>query len=294
MNRPIVLYNENHVRVGETYHRRAKQLVRSGRAVWLEEGHSLQVIPYQTPGMPAPPPFKEELPIMERIYTNNGIAPETTAEAPHPAAPNELRMYLARQNVARKKNLIRNIVAYVLAWVVCLGLMHTTAVVRRPMHSASVAVSEPFAQQIPQSFQFRQNRLEFCPYTVESMLEAYIIENVFERIDNVFENFSARGWMYPNYRINDVVSFYAPRFNTVQLAPTAQHVTAFSSSNMTSRSNSNPWSFVVGVMFAWGVWILARGISISRQQLQSRPKRSFRPDPVSMEYQRLSSMDDHI
>ena len=286
---PIMLYDENHERVGETYHRRAKQLVRSGRAVWLDEGYSLQMTSCQAAEMPISPPTKEELSIMENIYVNNGVTPEVL-EVPHPAAHNELRMYLARQNVARKKNLIRNIIAYVLAWVVCFGMMHTVGA--RQVHSTNIAFSEPFVEVMEQPFNIRQNVFEFHPNIFESALEAHNIENAFGHIADALERFEIRGWINPIYFADDVLrvvsenSMARSRAYTAHTISVPRYVTAHT-------RNYNSWFFVVGIMFAWGVWILARGIQVSRQHYQSRPRKLTKPDPVAMEYQRLSSMTDY-
>ena len=134
---PIILYDENHERVGETYHRRAKQLVRSGRAFWLEEGHSLLLASY--PEYQPLPPTKEETPTMtESAFTNNGVAPEE-AEAPCPAGSNDLLMYLAKKNVAQKKSLIRHIIAYILTLPVLYAISNRALAV-----TATAAYPESF------------------------------------------------------------------------------------------------------------------------------------------------------
>jgi len=268
------------------------------------------MVPFQALEVPAHPPIKEELPEMESIYTNNGIAPEIT-EAPHPAPPNELRMYLARQNVARKRNLVRNIIAYVIAWIVCFGLMHPAfATVNQigQTHRTNLVIYEPFAQEIPQLFQFGHNstEIEFCPYTFGYMLETYIVDNVIEHIDNALESFAVRGWRNQNnsargrvrstHIVNDVARTVSEsamanaHFYSVHPAAASQSVAIFANHNNTQY-------FAVGTMFgimiAWGVWILARGIQVSRHNMRNMPKKPLKPDPVALEYQRLSREIDH-
>ena len=128
MSIPITLYDENHERVGETYHRRAKQLLKSGRGYWLKEGHSMMLTPY--PG----PPVKEIR--MDSVYTNNGMAPEGPPAA---AASNDLLMYLAKQNVAQKKTLVRHIIAYILA----LPLFHIVFYRFVPQYVTAYAQAPP-------------------------------------------------------------------------------------------------------------------------------------------------------
>ena len=270
---PIVLYDENHERVGETYHRRAKQLVRSGRAVWLEEGHSLQMAPYQTEAMQALPPLKEETFTMtESIYTSNGIAPESTETAglPHPASHNELRMYLARQNVARKRNLIRNIIAYIAIWPILFasyfGLLHRHIGVSQTVTGTNTGIHGHFG--MPQVFSFGRGDVEFRPYSIENSAQVYIIE----RMNEAFS-----GWLYPQNILTQYVSI--PGRSGTFMA--------------TYTHNYSFWFFIVGIMFAWGIWILARGINTARQHMQNRPVKPSRPDPVALEYQRLSSMADN-
>ena len=282
MNIPIVLYDENHERVGETYHRRAKQLVRSGRAVWLEEGHSLQMAPYQIPALPQ---SKEALPTMEGIYTNNGPIPPQPTEAPGATGHNELLMYLARQNVARKRNLVKNLVAYALAWL-ALIIFGFVAFAGPASSSASadaavvignsgihghrdIVYIQPFPQEIS-GYPFRFHRFG-------DRLEAYIFENVQGHITNALESFT-------------IVPWTAPTFNTVQLHTTANYSVMLPEMTETLHYNYF-WFFAMGILVAWGVWILARGLQVTRQHMQSRPKKISRPDPIAMEYQRLSQMD---
>jgi len=115
----ITLYNERHESVGTTYPRRAKQLVLKGRATWLEEGRTLQLTP-NTNG-------ENGLPLMT-IEEESTMNDEKTYET-----NDELLLYIAKQNVAQKKNLRRNIIAYIVAWLL-LGLSYD-AFVANIMHN---------------------------------------------------------------------------------------------------------------------------------------------------------------
>ena len=260
MTIPIVLYDENHERVGETYHRRAKQLVRSGRAVWLVEGQSLLLAPAQEDQ--APPPLPKEEPKMTESISNNGITPE----AHSPGSENPLLMYLAKQNVAQKRNLIKNIVAYVLVWMVLITMsvnfISTTSIRSR-------RASNPFAASSTIGIQSGMDYIvfdlpEMRPFRWRpggSDLRAYVFEHVYDSISSSINS---------NFEFITVDAFAAPQ---------PLHVTT---------GGNSLWHFIVGIMFAWGVWIAARGITIARRHAGSRPG-SPRPDPVEMEYQRLSA-----
>jgi len=126
----IILYDKNHERVGETYPRRAKQLIKSGRATWLVEDQSLLLeASYQSY-----PPTKEETKPMTdvNLYTNDGsFAEEPEIHHPEPEASNELLLYIAKKNVTEKRSFIRHLIAYILAWPV----LHT--IVFRFFHGMS-------------------------------------------------------------------------------------------------------------------------------------------------------------
>ena len=107
----ITVFNEAEAPVGTTFPRRAKQLVRSGRAVWREEGRAVQLLPAQT---------KEEA-------MSNGEAPSIeyaelieAAEATETAEPTKdgdaLLMYLAKQNVQERRSLVLHTLAFFAAW----------------------------------------------------------------------------------------------------------------------------------------------------------------------------------
>jgi len=174
MSIPIILYDENHERVGETYHRRAKQLMRSGRGYWLEEGHSMMLTSYLFAG----PPTKEEVPTMtESVFNNSGTAHEEP-KTPHPTMSNDLLMYIAKQNVAQKKSLIRHIIAYIIAWPVFFSLYNR--MFNRSWGVIQSVSTEPIAIE---------NIVEFTnPYT-------FVLPSPHEfDISNIVDYFNAYRW----------------------------------------------------------------------------------------------------
>ena len=272
---PIVLYDENHERVGETYHRRAKQLVKSGRAVWLEEGQSLQMSPYPAIELSPAPQSKEDKPMTDGIYTNNGIAPET----PTPPEISELRMYIAKQNVARKRNLKRNIVAFALALLI-LATTSATSVRRVPRQSRE-AITTTTVMGIDttgfnqQGRTRRNNQVRLHAFNgLEEHLEAVIIYNLRDNWPGALEQAQLEAWIRP-YSFNTAI------FETPWHSNGVVNVGVSSNPAHTSPVRV----FAMGAMTAWGIWILINAIQITRQNKTTRPKK---PDPVALEYQRLS------
>jgi len=107
--------------VGTTYPRRAKQLIKNGRAAWLEEGQTLQL-------SPTPAVIKEDTLMVDGIgySTNNSKVITETTEVPVTDS-DELLMYKARQNVRNKKNLIKHFFAFIAAWPI-LAIVYGTLV----------------------------------------------------------------------------------------------------------------------------------------------------------------------
>ena len=279
MTTPIVLYDENNERVGETYHRRAKQLVRSGRAAWLEEGQSL-VLASHPEHEALPPPHKEEFIMTESIYTNNGVA----LEAPEaPARPeggaSDLLMYLARQNVAQKRNLIKHAVAYLLVWVVLIAM---------PIGMVRPASMRPFTHGAS-SVSFGQNSSDTWAWEMPVLREPILQEPIMREIE-LFRQGHSNAEIQA-YVFNTVMESLADSLNymVVQSSPAWRPPVPV---NVMARtvSTNNRWHFIVGVMFAWGVWIAAQGVKVAHRHLSGRPKSPYRPDPVEQEYQRLSAM----
>lgn len=220
----ITLYNQRREKVGETYPRRAKQLVRSGRATWLEESIALQL----TTDTPPPATIKEEI-IMsdEDIYSTNG-SPKNVAQPSDCTEDNDLLMYLARKNVRKKRNLIRHFAAFVAASLVLLILFELSA-----------AGSHRIA-----------------------------------RLAN---------WQYDNV-------------NTMMGSP---HLEASQSDQLmemrwfledTMRLVNPIWVFILGVMAAWGGWILTHIVIRIARKFRMGSTKKPKPDPVAIEYVRLKKM----
>ncbi|MCL2571578.1 MAG: hypothetical protein FWE11_04165 [Defluviitaleaceae bacterium] len=255
MTKPIVLYDQHHERVGETYPRRAKQLVKSGRASWLIDGQSLQI---NTEYNPYPPNKEDVIEMSEAIYQNNGTIVEEPGHL-HKEEPSELLLYMAKQNVAQKKSLIRNIIAYVLAWPILHTVFrffprvstwnaHTDqTAIRRVVHE----FPEVFVQEsIPFSFWFPNPNGEYFSFEVPN-----------------------RAWS----GINDlVVSLTGAGFEQIYQPTTISSITR----------NELWWHFILGAMVAWGVWIAVRCFKVLRRRTANRAPK---PDPILLEYQRLQS-----
>ena len=110
--------------MGTTYPRRAKQLVRNGRAVWLEEGQTLQLTaePDSTP----PVTIEEEAQMDDKMYPTNGKAKTYTSD--HTEESDDLLMYLAKKNVREKRNLGWHVLAFIIALIILgtlFGVNHT-------------------------------------------------------------------------------------------------------------------------------------------------------------------------
>ena len=108
--------------MGTTYPRRAKQLVRNERAVWLEEGRTLQLLSE----LEFPAIIEEETEMDDKMYPNNGKT--KTHISDHTEENDDLLMYLAKKNVREKKNLGWHALAFVIAFMIIgmlFGVNHT-------------------------------------------------------------------------------------------------------------------------------------------------------------------------
>ena len=258
MNKPIVLYDQNHERVGETYHRRAKQLIRSGRAAWLEEGQSMQISNY----ISYPPKKEDTITMSDHMYNNNGTPVEEPKATPT-SEPSSLLLYIANKNVTERRNLIRHIIAYVLVWAIVLPLSSFNYV--------------PFRQDTRN----RHARNEIA--VAQSHI---LIPDIVEHWDIPLIHWSRNG--YGIFNAHDTEIF---RRNIDEVV---HALSAFYSPNVAVTTNtrsglSQSWHFIMGALAAWGVWILVRSIKIFRQNARTRAPKAPRPDPVALEYQRLMS-----
>ena len=96
----IKIVGEHEEEIGETYPRRAKQLVKNGRAIWLEDGVSIQLVNKEPNDM----------------YTNNGVEIKPPPMPLVDETEDKLLLYLAKRTIAKKKELLRHVIAYVISW----------------------------------------------------------------------------------------------------------------------------------------------------------------------------------
>ena len=116
----LAVYNESGVQVGMTFPKRARQLINKQRALWHDDTHtSIRLLPE----------LKEEA--MDE-YLNDELAIE---EPPSSTATDDLLLYIARKNVREKRNFLKHLVAYVMAWPL-FGLFFATVLenTRHPQH----------------------------------------------------------------------------------------------------------------------------------------------------------------
>ncbi|MCL2528227.1 MAG: hypothetical protein FWE42_07390 [Defluviitaleaceae bacterium] len=252
MTKPIVLYDQNRERVGETYPRRAKQLVRSGRAAWLEEGQSLLM---NTDYMPYPVAKEDLLTMNEDIYQNNGNIVEASTPVEE---SNDLLLYLAKQNVAEKKSLFRNIIAYIVAWPMLhfiIGRLYSWGGRGRAFAGdRSIAQVQEAMANVDRSVRIFGSSGASRPYV-------YLQQEVMNAWGG--DGFSLREFL-------------------LAIEPTAHYVTTQYFSGITTYNLW--WHFFFGVMVAWGVYIALLGIKVLRRHMRNRAPK---PDPVALEYQRL-------
>ena len=108
----ISLYDHNNKRIGNIYPRRAKQLILKGRAHWLKEGQTLQIIDSSSTTN------EEETPMIDtNVYPTNGDPMIFDDAMPH---TDDLLLYKAKQNVKNRRNLLKHILAFVAAWPILL------------------------------------------------------------------------------------------------------------------------------------------------------------------------------
>ncbi|MCL2576134.1 MAG: hypothetical protein FWE33_06845 [Defluviitaleaceae bacterium] len=126
----ITVYDANDERIGDTFSRRAKQLVLKNRAVWYDDGNlAIRLI-------------KEEKQ-MEIYPADNGKIIDLREDAPTADdAENKLLMYLAKRNVRKRRNLI----VHILAWIVTafFVLVVTDGFSHRGGVSTAVGLNFPF------------------------------------------------------------------------------------------------------------------------------------------------------
>jgi len=264
--KPIVLYDVNHERVGETYPRRAKQLLRSGRALWLEEDVSMTLILAQD--IPTPPTKEDAIIMTEPLLTNDGVAMEVESVAPPITTSDDLLMYVAKQNIDRKRSLFRHVAAFVMTLV----LLTTIDYVFVSEDSLTAHSSNPVL--------FRD---------VVDLLGFAGVDNLRGPANSTHYSLRGPGGFWSVlYNNNGSTDFHWIDGQVVVDFSNAAHFFDQSIGIIpASHTTFNFRHFALGVMLTWGLWIAIRGVKVTRVYLQGREPKSARPDPVTQEYQRL-------
>jgi len=113
-----MVYDQNNQRVGDTYPRRAKQLVLKGRAIWQEDNPAaIRLVDMLSI---ADTEEDNQMEILENMKSDETVINDESFQSEQeihtesntsPKAPSiDLLMYLAKQNVNRRYNLIRHII----------------------------------------------------------------------------------------------------------------------------------------------------------------------------------------
>ena len=104
----VTIYDQKNQIVGETFQRRAKQLVLKGRATWLNEGSAIM--------LQAKAPEEDEM-------ENNGYIDlrETAETHTVPKMHSEdLLMHLAKRNLRKRRELLIHIAAYIASFILLI------------------------------------------------------------------------------------------------------------------------------------------------------------------------------
>jgi hypothetical protein len=124
MEGKVLLYDINGVKIGETFIRRAKQLVAQQRAEWKDGGQSAirfirDADDWETPAAAD----KEEVRAATALSRDD-----------------DLLMYMAKRNVMEKRGLFGHIIAYIVAWpalfILYFGLLQNV-IVSHPLANAN-------------------------------------------------------------------------------------------------------------------------------------------------------------
>jgi len=98
--------------------------VLKGRATWLDEGSSLQIVSDIADS--SSKTIKEEKTVIDDNVFQSNDRPKTAAAVADSGEADVLLMYQAKQNVEDKKNLIKHVVAFIAAWP-ALIIFHVSA-----------------------------------------------------------------------------------------------------------------------------------------------------------------------
>ena len=125
----ITVYDHEHEIVGETFVRRAKQLVLKGRAKWADNAQSAIMLL----NVPADASKEDTKMVNNQEYIDLREAAETPEIGAEPSR--DLLMYMAEQNVEKKRNLKRNLIVLPVAFVAALILTDGFAYRHGGLHS---------------------------------------------------------------------------------------------------------------------------------------------------------------
>ena len=95
-----------------------------GKAAWLDEGSSLQIVSNITDSSSTT--IKEEKTVIDDNVFQSNDRPKATVIVADSDEADVLLMYQAKQNVKDKKNLIKHVVAFIAAWP-ALAIFHISA-----------------------------------------------------------------------------------------------------------------------------------------------------------------------
>ena len=291
MTKPIVLYNQNHERVGETYPRRAKQLIRNGRATWLEEGQILLINANHEPY----PPEQEE-PIMT-TYQNNGTTVPPPPET-HEMS-DDLLLYLAKKNVAEKRSLVRHAIAYALALVILFttSAVHHTSDMQfhwePSAHSAPLVMDLEMPAGAQRAFPYINmdtmrlpNGMELRTY-LESMPDVQWLEDLLTLERYILNSIATEVYLRTPRRHEGLTATFVEPQNIFTDVGTISTIASSGVRTSGARPHESMTMFFAGVMVAWGLWIVVRATKVWRRHA----KRARVPavNAVELEYQRLQS-----
>ena len=162
----IILYDRQGEKIGTLYPRRAKQLLLKGRAEWLEEDRSLQLVGSSENK-------KEETP-MEAVYT-----PNAPTETPRPETDPSL-MHQAQENVKFKRRLKRQVLFCGAAWLMMMFFF--AGIPFNLPHPRQAAMDGHIAQLRIMHFELRNSTgVRTAGWYNRSNIAMYAIEDYFSR-----------------------------------------------------------------------------------------------------------------
>ena len=167
MDIKIALYDADGNKIGETFKRRAKQLVKQQRAVWEDESQtSIRFLPDEDN-------FFEEV------------------EEEKESTKNALIMYKAKQNVKERKNIIKHAIAYFITWImfsiIYWEMIHPTLNTRAHLgwrFDSAIRALNGFWDSIV--FEFREDNI---------FGELWRLDEAINHLENVSVNAPAEIWL---------------------------------------------------------------------------------------------------